>query len=214
MVGSVAVPPKRFPHHTYNDPGKVRAIGVSNFSIKTLTTLLAHASVVPAVNQVELHPCLPQHELLEFCSARGIRLTAYSPLGKAKFAEDPAVAAIAAAHGPGVTGAQVLLSWGVQRGTAVIPKTVRPERLEENLQVGNTRSLLLWKGRTLTRILHVAPQLVNLSAAEMDALGRIHDRPGLHRSVCGFHSAELGGSCFGWTYEQLGWDMITGGIQR
>lgn len=114
---------------------KAKAIGVSNFSVNTLTTLLAHASVVPAVNQVELHPCLPQHELREFCSERGILLTAYSPVGKVKFANDPAITAIAAAHGPGVTSTQVLLSWGVQRGTAVIPKTVHPERLRENLQV-------------------------------------------------------------------------------
>lgn len=119
--------------------GKTRAIGVSNFSIQTLTTLLANASVIPAVNQVELHPCLPQHELREFCSERGILLTAYSPVGKTKFADDPAIMAIAATHGPGVTSAQVLLSWGVQRGTAVIPKTVRPERLRQNLQVTHAR---------------------------------------------------------------------------
>ena len=108
---------------------------MSNFSIKTLTELLAHANVVPAVNQVELHPCLPQHELLEFCAARGILLTAYSPVGKFKFADDPAIVSVADAHGPGVTQAQVMLSWGVQRGTAVIPKTAHPERLRENLRV-------------------------------------------------------------------------------
>ncbi|KAH9923661.1 Aldo/keto reductase [Fomitopsis serialis] len=168
--------------------GRAKAIGVSNFNVKTLTKLLAHASVVPAVNQVELHPCLPQHELLNFCNERGILLTAYSPIGKAKFADDPAITAIAAAHGPGVTGARILLSWGVQRGTAVIPKTVHTERLKENLQ------------------------LVHLSAAEMETLDRFYRRPGSHRSVCGFHSAELGGSCFGWTYEQLGWAMAEGGI--
>lgn len=115
--------------------GKAKAIGVSNFSIKTLTELLEHANVVPAVNQVELHPCLPQHDLLKFCAEKGMLLTAYTPLGKAKFVDDPVIREIAEAHGPGVTGAQVLLSWGVQRGTAVIPKTLHPERLKENLDV-------------------------------------------------------------------------------
>ena len=62
--------------------------------------------------------------------------------------------------------------------------------------------------------LRFALQVVNLSVGEMDALDRFHDRPGMHRSVCGFHSPELGGSCFGWTYEQLGWDMTVGGIHR
>lgn len=115
--------------------GKTKAIGVSNFSIKTLSVLLAHATVVPAVNQVELHPCLPQHALLAFCADRGILLTAYSPVGKHKFAHDPNIVAIANAHGPDVTSAQVLLSWGVQRGTVVVPKTLHTERLKENLEV-------------------------------------------------------------------------------
>ncbi|KAJ8489608.1 hypothetical protein ONZ51_g2793 [Trametes cubensis] len=168
--------------------GKAKAIGVSNFSIKTLTELLEHANVVPAVNQVELHPCLPQHDLLEFCTKRDILLTAYTPLGKAKFVNDPVIQEIVEAHGPRATGAQVLLSWGVQRGTAVIPKTLHPERLKENLD------------------------LKHLSAAEMDALDDFHKRPGMHRSMCGFHSPELGGSCFGWTYTQLGWELTLGGV--
>ncbi|KAI0352624.1 Aldo/keto reductase [Trametes cingulata] len=168
--------------------GKVRAIGVSNFSIKTLSELLPHANVVPAVNQVELHPCLPQHSLLDFCAERGILLTAYSPLGKHKFADDPSIVNIAKAHGPDVTGAQVLLSWGVQRGTAVVPKTLHASRMRENLE------------------------LVQLSKEEMDALDKFHTKPGMHRSVCGFHSPALGGSCFGWTYDQLGWQMTVGGV--
>ncbi|KAI0336214.1 Aldo/keto reductase [Cubamyces sp. BRFM 1775] len=168
--------------------GKARAIGVSNFSIKTLSELLKHAKVTPAVNQVELHPCLPQHDLLAFCSERGILLTAYTPLGKSKFVDDPDIRTIAKAHGPETTGAEILLSWGVQRGTAVIPKTVHPMRLKENLQ------------------------LKLLSAAEMDVLDNFHKKPGMHRSMCGFHTSEMGGSCFGWTYEQLGWKMALGGV--
>ncbi|KZT64358.1 Aldo/keto reductase [Daedalea quercina L-15889] len=187
--------------------GKAKAIGVSNFSVQTLTELLAHASVVPAVNQVELHPCLPQHELVDFCSKRGILLTAYSPVGKTKFADDPAITAIASGHGPAVTNAQVLLSWGVQRGTAVIPKTVHAERLKENLQV--IFSVPFCGGPD---DLEHSGQLVHLSAAEMETLDQFHGKPGMHRSVCGFHSAELGGSCFGWTYAQLGWAMAVGGI--
>ncbi|EJD00148.1 Aldo/keto reductase [Fomitiporia mediterranea MF3/22] len=166
--------------------GKARSIGVSNFSIKTLTTLLEHASIVPAVNQVELHPCLPQHDLFEFCNSHKIHLTAYSPLGKHKFASDPSIVEIGHAHG--VTGAQVLLSWAVQRGTSIVPKTLNEERLKENVS------------------------LINLGPEEMATLDLFHKKPGMHHSVCGFHSAELGGSCFGWTYEQLGWHMTLGGI--
>jgi glycerol 2-dehydrogenase (NADP+) len=62
--------------------GQVKSIGVSNFSIKTLEQLLPHCSIIPATNQVELHPCLPQNELKAFCEAKGILLTAYSPLGE------------------------------------------------------------------------------------------------------------------------------------
>ncbi len=113
--------------------GKAKAIGVSNFSIKTLSILLQHAEIVPAVNQVEMHPSLPQHELLDFCRARGVALTAYTPLGKHKLANDPVIQQVATAHG--ASGAQVLLSWGVQRGTSVIPKTVNEQRMRENLDV-------------------------------------------------------------------------------
>ncbi|OSD05843.1 Aldo/keto reductase [Trametes coccinea BRFM310] len=168
--------------------GKAKAIGVSNFSVQTLSVLLAQATVVPAVNQVELHPCLPQHDLLAFCAERGILLTAYTPLGKHKFADDPTIRSIAEAHGPETTLAQVLLSWGVQRGTAVIPKSLDPSRLRQNLR------------------------LIELNASEMDALNSLHKKPGMHRSMCSFHSQTLGGSCFGWTYKQLGWEMIAGGI--
>ncbi|KAJ6576704.1 Aldo/keto reductase [Mycena vulgaris] len=168
------------------DSGRVRSIGVSNFSEKTLMILLENARIVPAVNQVEMHPLLPQHSLLAFCRARGIILTAYSPVGKNKFSSDPDVVRIAVAHG--VTGPQVILSWGVQRGTSVIPKTSNHERLRENMT------------------------LIYLSVEEMLVLDRLHEKPGMHRSVCGFHSSDLGGSCFGWTYEQLGWSMVEGGV--
>ena len=105
--------------------GKVRAIGVSNFSVKTLSDLLEHAKVVPACNQVEPHPYAPLPELVDLCKKRGIAVTAYTPLGlaKAPMLEDPDVAAVAKELG--VTASQVLLSWNVQRGVGVLPKTVQ-----------------------------------------------------------------------------------------
>lgn len=123
--------------------GLVRAIGVCNYGTSLLRDLLAQAEIPPAVLQVELHPLLAQETLLRFCAAEGIAVTAFSPLGAPSYVplgmaapEDsllahPVVARAAAATGR--TPAQVLLRWGVQRGTAVIPKTVRPERLRENL---------------------------------------------------------------------------------
>ncbi|KAF8625053.1 hypothetical protein AX15_005583 [Amanita polypyramis BW_CC] len=166
--------------------GKVKSIGVSNFSVKTLNELLPYINVVPAVNQVEAHPCLPQHELLAFCKEKGILVTAYSPVGKFMFASHKGLVEIA--RRKGATRAQILMSWGVQRGTAVIPKSEKEDRLRENIA------------------------LVRLTEEEMHVLDEMHKEPGMHRSVCGFHIGALGGSCFGWTYEQLGWEMVTGGV--
>lgn len=125
------------------DAGKAKAIGTSNMSAKKLAALLADARVKPAVNQVESHPFLAQNELKAWCDAHGIVLTAYSPLGSpdrpARLVEDgdPAplhdetVKAIAAKTGK--SPAQVLIHWAVQRGTVVIPKSVTPARIAENL---------------------------------------------------------------------------------
>lgn len=110
-----------------------RSIGVSNFSIKTLTSLLDQARIVPAVNQVEAHPYLPQHSLLSFCNAHGILLTAYSPIGKYIYAKNGDIMRIS--RSKNVTEAQVLLGWGVQRGTVVIPKSENRERLRDNISV-------------------------------------------------------------------------------
>ncbi|KAG0184404.1 hypothetical protein DFQ28_011196 [Apophysomyces sp. BC1034] len=113
--------------------GKVKAIGVSNFSIPNLERLLKTAKVVPAVNQIELHPYNPQFKLLEYCSSKGIHCTAYSPLGSSKesLLEDQTIMKIATAHGK--TPAQILVSWGASRGS-VIPKSVTPSRIESNFQ--------------------------------------------------------------------------------
>nr|WP_216902322.1 aldo/keto reductase [Synechococcus sp. CCY 9618] len=125
------------------EQGLCRHIGVSNFGRATLESLLAQARIRPATNQVELHPYLQQNELLAFCQALGIPLTGYAPLGSAGrpafirpagepvLLEDPTINAIAQQRG--ITPAQVLLRWALQRGTAVIPKSVSPGRLCENL---------------------------------------------------------------------------------
>jgi diketogulonate reductase-like aldo/keto reductase len=113
--------------------GKARAIGVSNYTIRHLEELLAAAREPPAVNQVELHPFLPQPELVEWCTERGIVMEAYAPLVKARRMDHPVVRRIATKHRR--TPAQVLVRWGLQHGYVVIPKSVRRERIEENADV-------------------------------------------------------------------------------
>ncbi|KAJ3309551.1 hypothetical protein HDV04_005934 [Boothiomyces sp. JEL0838] len=119
------------------DQGKARSIGVSNFTVDLLKQLLQSCRIKPVVNQVELHPYLPQNQLVQFCKENGIVLTGYSPLGGRPKPEsiinDPVVADIAKRNGK--TPAQVLISWGVQRGTCVIPKSSNEERIKSNFQV-------------------------------------------------------------------------------
>ena len=129
------------------DKGLTRHIGVSNFSEKKLQQLLATAQTPPAMNQVELHPYLQQNSLLEFCQQQQIHLTAYSPLGSAdrpdslKAADepvllaDPKIGEIAQKHG--ITAAQVLLGWAINRGTVVIPKSTNPDRIAQNLKAAD-----------------------------------------------------------------------------
>lgn len=132
---------------TLVDQGLCRQIGVSNFSTAKLKGLLDKARLKPTMNQIELHPYLQQSGMLDFCSKNQIYVTAYSPLGsidrpdvlKAEdepvLLEDPTIAAIAAKHG--ITNAQVLISWAIQRGTAVIPKSVNPGRMQQNLDAAD-----------------------------------------------------------------------------
>ncbi|KAK9475384.1 NADP-dependent oxidoreductase domain-containing protein [Dipodascopsis tothii] len=117
------------------DTGRVRAIGVSNFSTVNLDKLLAAptTTVVPAVNQVELHPYLPQFKLLNYCKEKGIVLTGYSPLGSVSAPLLQEKVVIEMAERLGKTPAQVILSWAVTRGTSVIPKSVNPQRQLSNL---------------------------------------------------------------------------------
>ena len=113
--------------------GKTRAIGVSNFMVDHLQSLLRTATVTPMVNQVEFHPYLVQPELLEFCREQNIQHEAWSPLMQGHVTEEPEITRIAQAHGK--TPAQVVLRWDVQRGTVTIPKSVKRHRIEENSQI-------------------------------------------------------------------------------
>ncbi|KIW90260.1 uncharacterized protein Z519_08904 [Cladophialophora bantiana CBS 173.52] len=120
------------------DTGKVKNIGVSNFQIRHLEKLLGDPSckVVPAVNQIELHPGNPSPKLLAYCASKGIHCTAYSCLGGATdnpLYKEPVVSEIAQTAGK--TAAQILLSWSLQRGTSIIPKSVTPSRIETNFQL-------------------------------------------------------------------------------
>ncbi|KAL4970488.1 putative glycerol dehydrogenase (GCY1) [Aspergillus stella-maris] len=115
--------------------GLVKAIGVANWSIPYLEDLRKTWTVVPAVNQVELHPFLPQHELREYCENLDILLEAYSPLGStgAPIMEDPEIKGIAEKNG--VSGATVLISYHVNKGVVVLPKSVTEERIVSNREV-------------------------------------------------------------------------------
>lgn len=124
--------------------GLCKHLGVSNFSQKKLANLLESGSVKPEVNQIEAHPYLQQGELLEYCNREGILVCAYSPLGSGdrpaflkkndepNLSEHPLVEKIADRRG--ISPAQVLLSWGLNRGTIVIPKSVSPVHLLENFE--------------------------------------------------------------------------------
>ena len=125
------------------DKGLVRNIGVCNFTVRKLESLCEQATVQPAMNQIELHPYLQQQEMLAFCRERNIQLTAYSPLGSGDrpkalkkqdeptLLDNPVIIKIAASNS--ISPAQVLLAWGIGRGTVVIPKSTNPERIRQNL---------------------------------------------------------------------------------
>jgi len=114
--------------------GRAKAIGVSNFHPEHLKRLLDETSVVPVLNQIELHPQLQQAEARAFHAEHGIATEAWSPLGQGKgLLEVPTVVAIAQKHGR--TPAQAVLRWHLQTGNIVIPKSVTPSRIEENLDV-------------------------------------------------------------------------------
>ena len=120
------------------DKGRCRAIGLSDITLDELLPIYESARIKPAVVQVESHPYLPETELLEFCKARGIVFLAFAPLGhgaKPGPLEDPVITKIAAQVG--MTPAQVLLSWAVQRGTALLTTPRSASRAKENFNIAD-----------------------------------------------------------------------------
>jgi 2,5-diketo-D-gluconate reductase A len=114
--------------------GRVRSIGVSNFEIPHLQRLLAETDVTPAVNQIELHPEFPQEDLREFHQQHGILTESWGPLGQGKgLLENPQIVEVAQRKDR--TPAQVVLRWHVQLGCVVIPKSVHPDRIRENINI-------------------------------------------------------------------------------
>ena len=129
------------------EKGLTKHIGVSNFSIKKINQIIEESGVVPEVLQIELHPFLQQPKILNFTQEKGIFLTGYCPLGSA---DRPAVRILAdepklfqqqiildIAKDKDISPAQVILAWAVNRGTSVIPKSVNPERLKQNLEAAD-----------------------------------------------------------------------------
>jgi 2,5-diketo-D-gluconate reductase A len=114
--------------------GRARSIGVSNFTTQNLEEIISATDVIPAVNQIELHPRLVQSDLRSFHRERGIVTEAWSPLSRGgDLLEEPVLVEIAREHGR--TAAQVVLRWHVQIGNVVIPKSVTPSRIEENAHI-------------------------------------------------------------------------------
>ena len=168
--------------------GKVKAIGVCNYSVKYLEELLPHATVIPAVNQIENHPYLPQTEVVSFCKARGIQIMAYSPLGSAgsPLMNESLVETIAAKHG--ISSATVLLSYhspssptavpvsylmltrdpADKRGSTVIAKSVRVSRIDQNNKI------------------------IDLDAEDMEALENIYKSAGVRRYVYPAFNVDFG----------------------
>lgn len=166
------------------DLGLAKHIGVSNFSLKKIANLLGMANTPPEVNQVELHPLLQQNGLKQYCDDNNIFLTAYSPLGSAKpitgkgytLLNHPIL--IELASNANCSVAQLILAWAIKRGTSVIPKSVNPTRIKQNLE----------------------SEKVHLSESDMQALNEMDLH---HRFVDGKFWTERNGSPY--TIENL-WD--------
>jgi 2,5-diketo-D-gluconate reductase A len=115
------------------ESGRAKSIGVSNFTVEHLTRLLGETDVVPAVNQIELHPELQQREITAFGREHGIATEAWSPLAQGALLKEPHVQAIADAHGKSL--AQVILRWHIQLGNIIFPKSNSRERMQENFDI-------------------------------------------------------------------------------
>lgn len=168
--------------------GKVKAIGVCNYSVRYLEELLSHATIIPAVNQIENHPYLPQPEVVSFCNTRGIQIMAYSPLGSAgsPLMKESLVETIATKHG--ISPATVLLSfhsWSSsftdfcsdciltsgladKRGSTVIAKSVNMSRIDQNNNI------------------------IELDGEDMEALEHIYKSAGVRRYVYPTFNVDFG----------------------
>jgi len=113
--------------------GRARSIGVSNFQPQHLRRLHGESDIIPAVNQIEVHPYLTQDDVRTFCAEHQIAVEAWSPLGQGSDLDDPVVGRIA--ERTGKTPAQVVLRWHIQRGDIVFPKSVTPGRIKENIDI-------------------------------------------------------------------------------
>lgn len=141
--------------------GQARAIGVSNFEAHHLEKLLSGTSILPAVNQIELHPYFSNSELAAFCSEREIAVEAWSPLGRGGVLADPVIGEVAAEAG--ATPAQVVLAWHLAKGHIAIPKSVHVERQKENFAA---------QGLTLS-----AEQIERIDALDKGEPGRTGKHP-------------------------------------
>lgn len=115
------------------EEGRARSIGVSNFTAEHLDRLISETGVAPVLNQIELHPRFQQRALRRAHEERGIATQSWSPLGQGRLLADPAIAEIARRHGR--TPAQVIIRWHIDSGLVVIPKSVTPSRIAENIDV-------------------------------------------------------------------------------
>lgn len=115
------------------EEGRARSIGVSNFHDAHLRRIIDETGVIPAINQIELHPWLPQAQMRDIDARLGIKTEAWSPLGSGRLIDDPVIAEVAAKHGK--SPAQVMVRWSIQLGNIVLPKSVTPERIEQNIDV-------------------------------------------------------------------------------
>ena len=116
-----------------HDEGRARTIGVSNFRVEDLERLEAETETLPTVNQIELHPRFQQAELRAWHAGHGVATEAWSPLAQGDLLDEPTIGRIAERHGK--TPAQAILRWHLQLGNVVIPKSVTPERIRENIEI-------------------------------------------------------------------------------
>ncbi|KAK9374010.1 NADP-dependent oxidoreductase domain-containing protein [Lipomyces chichibuensis] len=168
-------------------PDQVRSLGVSNFSEKTMEELLKVAKIVPATNQIEVHPMLPQHDLVKYMNEKGILTTCYSPLGQyvPAILQNPRILDLASKYN--VTAAQIVLAWEVSRDLVVIPKSTNLERIMQNITYPE-----------------LAPE-------DIAFLNDFYMAPGMHRRLCQINGGTPTGHdiVMGWTYEELGWEPFT-----